>query len=131
MDFFRSPDFKHLTKKDNFKAFGTFNSLLAGLVRNRAYDACCSGQMAHEPVLTSSAIDAKSLVVTQPMLQRRPNCMELRSMDSHIQILCNFQKCKRKVSPPSLPCTTKSLFTPPKDDRVVAVEELFAYIFGI
>ena len=36
-----------------------------------------------------------SSLVTQPMLQRRP-------MDSYIQILCRFQKCKRKVPPPSL-----------------------------
>ena len=36
-------------------------------------------------------------LVTQPMLQRRPNRMELRSMDSYIQILCRFQKCKKKV----------------------------------
>ena len=42
----------------------------------------------------------KSLV-TQPMLQRRPNHTELRSMDSYIQILCRFQKCKQKVPPPS------------------------------
>ena len=41
-------------------------------------------------------------LVTQPMLQRRPNRTELRSMDSYIQILCRFQKCKQKVPPPSL-----------------------------
>ena len=41
-------------------------------------------------------------LVTQPMLQRRPNQTELRSMDSYIQILCRFQKCKRKVPPQSL-----------------------------
>ena len=41
-------------------------------------------------------------LVTQPMLQRQPNCTELRSMDSYIQILCRFQKCKQKVPPPSL-----------------------------
>ena len=40
-------------------------------------------------------------LVTQPMLQRRPKRTELRSMDSYIQILCRFQKCKRKVPPPS------------------------------
>ena len=40
-------------------------------------------------------------LVTQPMLQRRPNPTELRSMDSYIQILCRFQKCKRKVPSPS------------------------------
>ena len=34
-------------------------------------------------------------LVTQPMLQCRPYCMELRSMDSYIQVLCRFQKCKR------------------------------------
>ena len=37
-------------------------------------------------------------------------------MDSYIQILCRFQKGKRKVPPPSLPCTKKSPFTPPKND---------------
>jgi hypothetical protein len=46
-------------------------------------------------------------LVTQPMLQLRPNCTELRSMDSYIQILCRFQKCKRKVPPPSLLSTKK------------------------
>ena len=42
-------------------------------------------------------------LVTQPMLQLRPNQTELRLMDLYNQILCRFQKCKRKVSPPSLP----------------------------
>ena len=41
-------------------------------------------------------------LVTEPMLQRRPNPTELRSMDSYIQILCRFQICKQKVPPPSL-----------------------------
>ena len=41
-------------------------------------------------------------LVTQPMLQLRPNCTELRSMDYYHQIFCRFQKCKRKVPPPSL-----------------------------
>ena len=41
-------------------------------------------------------------LVTQPTLQRWPNPMELRSMDSYFQILCHFQKCKQKVPPPSL-----------------------------
>ena len=36
-------------------------------------------------------------LITQPMLQRRPNRTKLRSMDSYIQILCLFQKCKRIV----------------------------------
>ena len=39
-------------------------------------------------------------IVTQPMLQRQLNRTELRLMDSFIQILCRFQKCKRKVPPP-------------------------------
>ena len=46
-------------------------------------------------------------LVTQPMLQRRPNRTELISMDSFIQILCRFQKCKRKVPPLSLLSTKK------------------------
>ena len=62
-------------------------------------------------------------LVTQPMLQRQPNRKELRSMDSYIQILCRFQKCKQKVPPPSLLSNEKSPFK--------TVEELFAYIFGI
>ena len=53
-------------------------------------------------------------LVTQPMLQRPPNRTELRSMDSYIQILCRFQKCKRKVPPPSLLSNEKSPLTPPK-----------------
>ena len=36
-------------------------------------------------------------LVTQPMLQCRPNRTELRLMDSCIQILCRFQKNKQKV----------------------------------
>ena len=48
-----------------------------------------------------------STLVTQPMLQRRPNRMELRLMDSYIQILCRFQKCKQKVPPPSGPFAQK------------------------
>ena len=51
-----------------------------------------------------SSFDSATFVqtlVTQPMLQLRPNCTELRSMDLYNQILCRFQKCKRKVPPPS------------------------------
>ena len=33
-------------------------------------------------------------------------------MDSHIQILCRFQKSQQKVPPPSLPCSKKSPFAP-------------------
>ena len=40
-----------------------------------------------------------SSLVTQSMMQRRPNPTELRWMDSYIQILCKFQKCKQKVPP--------------------------------
>ena len=55
-------------------------------------------------------------LVTQPMLQRRLNRKEPRSMDSYNQILCRFQKIKRKVPPPSPLSTQKSPFTPPKKD---------------
>ena len=41
-------------------------------------------------------------LVTQPMLQLRPNCMELTSMDYYHQFFCRFRKRKRKVPPPSL-----------------------------
>ena len=41
-------------------------------------------------------------LVTQPMLQHRPNRTELRSMDSYSQILCRLQKSEQKVSPLSL-----------------------------
>ena len=46
-------------------------------------------------------------LVTQPMSQLRPNRTELRSMDLSDQILCRFQKYKRKVPPPSLPPSKK------------------------
>ena len=61
----------------------------------------------------------------------------------YIQILCRFQKSKRKVPPPSLPCTKNHPLPPKRSEknlplkrvifqcRVVTVEELFAYIFGI
>ena len=48
----------------------------------------------------SFCITYKTLV-TQVMLQRRPNWTELRLMDSYIQTLCRFQKCMQKVPPPS------------------------------
>ena len=50
------------------------------------------------------------------MMQCRPNPTELRSMDSYIQILCRFQKSKRKIPSPSPLSTKKSPFTPPKED---------------
>ena len=37
-------------------------------------------------------------------------------MDTYVQIFCRFQKSRQKVPPPSLPCTKKSPFTPPKED---------------
>ena len=56
-------------------------------------------------------VSPKALVlitlVTQPMLQLRPNWSLLRSMDLYNQIFCRFQKCNQKVPPPSLPCSRK------------------------
>jgi hypothetical protein len=37
-------------------------------------------------------------------------------MDSYIQIICRFQKCKQKVPPPLLLSNEKSPFNPPKED---------------
>ena len=51
------------------------------------------------------SMDYRDTLVTRPMLQRRPKRTELRSVDSYIQILSRFQKCKPKFPPPSLPCT--------------------------
>ena len=59
---------------------------------------------------------AQSLVPHYMTLQRWPNRTELRSMDSYIQILCIFQKWKRKVPPPLLLSNEKSPFNPPKED---------------
>ena len=44
----------------------------------------------------SQAVDSVGSLVTQPMLQRRPNGTELRSMDPYIQILCRFQQSALK-----------------------------------
>ena len=66
--------------------------------------------------LLSGEFWAGQAVVTQPMLQLRPNWSELRSMDYYHQIFCRFRKCKRKVPPPSPLSTQKSPFTPPKED---------------
>ena len=57
---------------------------------------------------------SSALIVTQHMLQRRPNGMELRSMDSYIQTLRRFQKCRQKVPPPLLLSNEKSPF---KDEK--------------
>ena len=46
-------------------------------------------------------------LVTQPILQLRPNWSLLRSMDLYNQIFCRFQKCNQKVPPPSLPFRRK------------------------
>ena len=56
-------------------------------------------------------------LVTQPMLQLRPNWSELRSMDCYHQIFYRFRKCKQKLPPPSPLSTQKSPFTPPKDKK--------------
>ena len=60
-----------------------------------------------------SMLSGKPLV-TQAMLQLRPNWSELRSMDCYHQIFCRFRKCKQKLPPPSPLSTQKSPFTPPK-----------------
>merc|ERR1712129_333662 len=49
----------------------------------------------------SLCFHAVKSLVTQAMLQLRPNYTELRSMDLFNQILCRFQKYKQKVPPPS------------------------------
>ena len=56
-------------------------------------------------------LDLPALIslVTHSMMQHRPNPMELRSLDSYIQILCRFQKWKWKVPSPSLLSNEKSL----------------------
>jgi hypothetical protein len=59
------------------------------------------------------------------MMQHQPNRTELRSMDSYIQILCRFQKSKQKVLSPSLPCTKKSPFNPPKKDEKKIKDDFF------
>ena len=56
-------------------------------------------------------------LVTQPMMQCRPNPTELRSIDSYNQILCRFQKNKQKVYPLSPLSNGKTPFTPPKDEK--------------
>ena len=59
------------------------------------------------------------LIQNQTMLQHRPNRMELRSMDSYIQILCRFQKSERKVPPPSYPSGVKGDFLVQGSDSAV------------
>ena len=85
------------------------------------WEGCCFHPLFYNTGLVKVSLPALiSTLVTQPMMQRRPNCTELRSMDSYIQILCRFQKSKQKVPPPSLPCTKKSLFTTPKDEKKIS-----------
>ena len=77
---------------------------------------CASFRPLHvSSVRVSDRSVADMPLVTQPMLQRRPNRKELRSIDSYIQILCQFQKSKQKGPPPSPLSTQKSPFTPKED----------------
>ena len=62
----------------------------------RSCDCCDSSG----PMMLTVKLRAVALV-TQPMLQLRPNCTLLRSMDYYHQIFCRFRKCKQKVPPPS------------------------------
>ena len=48
-------------------------------------------------------------LVTPPMMKRRTNRTELRSMDSYTKISCRFQNSKQKFPPLSPPCTNHSL----------------------
>ena len=71
-EFWLKPDSSHLSSLGHIVlppqllfSFGTFDSFLAGLDRNWVYGVCCSAQMAHKSVQTSSAkqaTDAKSLL---------------------------------------------------------------------
>ena len=57
-------------------------------------------------------------LVTQPMIQRRLNPTELRSIDCYIQILCRFQKSKQKVPPPPPPHQySKITLHPPRKEH--------------
>ena len=49
--------------------------------------------------MVKCCLDLHMSLVTQPMLQRRPNCSKLRLTYSKS---CRFQKCKQKSPPPSL-----------------------------
>ena len=82
------------------------------------WEGCCFHPLFYNTGLVKVSLPALiSTLVTQPMMQRRPNCTELSSMDSYIQILCRFQKSKQKVPPPSPLSSQKSPFTPPKDEK--------------
>ena len=81
-------------------------------------------------------------LVTQPMLQCRPNHTELILMDSYIQILCRFQKCKRKVrsilnitnKPYQFPFivtfTTIGFFKPKGKNLIKNFDPIFLFITG-
>ena len=78
---------------------------------------CASFRPLHvSSVRVSDRSVADMPLVTQPMLQCRPNRTELRSMDSYIQILCRFQKCRRKVSPTTPLFFFKSTLGEPKEN---------------
>ena len=72
------------------------------------YKPLNSWQWSNSGFLLSGSNSLYQPLVTLPMMQRRPNPTELRSMDSYFQMLCRFQKIKWKVPPLSLPCTKKS-----------------------
>jgi hypothetical protein len=71
-------------------------------------------QVFYETEFMISSLVILDPLVTQPMMQRRPNPTELRSMDSYIQIFCRFQKYKQNFPP--LLRNEKSTLTTPNED---------------
>ena len=67
-------------------------------------------------MLHSEKTIVEESLLTQSRIQHQPNPMELRSMDSCIQISCRFLKCQQNVPPPSLLSNEKSSFEGVKGD---------------
>ena len=94
-------------KRLSSKSRGWGNKVEIQLEGNPGQSKCA--EMSFDPLSHDfSTLSDRLSLVTQPMLQRRPNRTELRSMDSYNQIFSRFQKFKRKVPPGLLLSNEKS-----------------------
>ena len=91
--------FKNVVSEKFRKQFYFFTCILPDYVSHESLNEFWKNS--HFENMRAGFLKGVKTLVTQPMLQRRPNPTELRSMDYYHQIFCRFRKCKRKDPPPS------------------------------
>ena len=67
---------------------------------DKLFVACIKVIFSTKVIRTYMQCNTKTRYLNAPAVVNQPMSTELRSMDSYIQILSRFQKCKQKVPPP-------------------------------